>query len=103
VGTLLHHQLGNYFKCLKVFLSQSVQIIIYYNLKNNQQLIYDKPFICVYLDSKTSGLMPAVFRAATEHVTFITGLNPHISTEPLSSAAASTVVLFSVLKLVQLN
>jgi len=47
--------------------------------------------------------VPALFRAATEHVTFITGLNPHISTEPLSSAAASTVVLFSVLELVQLN
>ncbi|KAF6024503.1 hypothetical protein EB796_017190 [Bugula neritina] len=63
----------------------------------------DKPLICVYLDSTTSGLMPALFRAATEHVTLVTGLNPHISTEPLSSAAASAVVLFSVLKLVQLN
>jgi len=47
--------------------------------------------------------MPAVFKAATEHVTLVTGLKPHISTEPLSSSAASTVVLFSVLKLVQLN
>jgi len=47
--------------------------------------------------------MPAVFKAATRHITLVTGLNPHISTEPLSSLAASTVVLFSVLKPVQLN
>jgi len=47
--------------------------------------------------------MPAVFKAATRHVTLVTGLNPQISTKPLSSAAASIVVLFSVLKPVQLN
>ncbi|KAF6037519.1 hypothetical protein EB796_004173 [Bugula neritina] len=42
-----------------------------------------------------------LFKATTEHVTLFTELNPQISTEPLSSAAASTVILFVSLKLVQ--
>jgi len=39
---------------------------------------------------KTGGLLPALLKAATEQVTLVPGLNPHISTEPLSSAAART-------------